>query len=356
MALAFVLAAALARRLAPDPWATGAALLVALSPPVLAYSTAIYAEPVAAALLAAGALLALRARETPRVRAAALAALALAALPWLGPKYLPAAAVTGVALAGWLVRRRRGLAALIAGEIAFTSLVVYISTNNNFFGGLTPFAASLPGHPATGTGSAGDYAHRAERLVSLWIDRDAGVLRWSPILLLAALGLWQLWRARRERVARALPSLVDEQSAGLLVAGVLLAQVLAAALLAPTIFGPWFAGRQLIAALPFAAALAALGLRRAPRLGAALGALTVAGSIWLYAALRFGSDHLIDPRTRAPLGPVGRLLPDYATTSHTWPDVATALAVTGMVALGVWELVLRPRREARLGAEALRAA
>jgi hypothetical protein len=356
MALAFVLAAALARRLAPDPWATGAALLVALSPPVIAYSTAIYAEPLAAALLCAAALLALRARGTPRVRSAALAALALAALPWLGPKYLPAAAVVGVALAGWLLRRRRGLAALVAGEIAFTSLVVYVSINNSFFGGLTPFAASRPGHPPTGAGSAGDYLHRPQRLVALWLDRDVGVLRWSPIVLLAALGVWQLWRARRERLARALPSLADEQSAGLLVACILLAQVLAAALLAPTLFGPWFAGRQLIAALPFAAALAALGLRRAPRLGVVLGALTIAGSVWLYAALRFGSDHLIDPRTRAPLGPVADLLPRYASGTQVWPDVVTALAAAGLVALATWELVLRPRRDARIGAETLRAA
>ena len=40
-ALAFVLAAALARRVVPDPWATWAAVLAALSPPALAQATAV---------------------------------------------------------------------------------------------------------------------------------------------------------------------------------------------------------------------------------------------------------------------------------------------------------------------------
>ena len=42
-ALAFVLGAALARRVVPDPWATWAALLAGLSPPALAHATAVTA-------------------------------------------------------------------------------------------------------------------------------------------------------------------------------------------------------------------------------------------------------------------------------------------------------------------------
>src|SRR4051795_7615111 len=63
-ALAVALAYALAQRAGvPDPWALGATLAVGLSPPLLAYSTAVYPEIAAAALLAGAALLALRAPE-----------------------------------------------------------------------------------------------------------------------------------------------------------------------------------------------------------------------------------------------------------------------------------------------------
>src|SRR5256714_8385714 len=60
-ALAVLLGYRLALRVVPNPWALGAALAVGLSPPVLAYSTAIYPELAAAALLCGAALLALRA-------------------------------------------------------------------------------------------------------------------------------------------------------------------------------------------------------------------------------------------------------------------------------------------------------
>ena len=59
-ALALALAYRLALRVAPDPWALGAALAVGLSPPLLAYGSAVYPELAAAAALAGAALLALR--------------------------------------------------------------------------------------------------------------------------------------------------------------------------------------------------------------------------------------------------------------------------------------------------------
>jgi len=50
-ALAFTLAVALARRLVPEPWATAGPLVCGLSPPALAYSTAVYPDLVAGAIL-----------------------------------------------------------------------------------------------------------------------------------------------------------------------------------------------------------------------------------------------------------------------------------------------------------------
>ena len=72
-ALAVVLAYLLALRAVPDPWALGAALAVGLSPPMLAYSTAVYPELAAGAALAGAALLALRVGRWTRRRASSAA-------------------------------------------------------------------------------------------------------------------------------------------------------------------------------------------------------------------------------------------------------------------------------------------
>src|SRR4051794_7934856 len=64
-ALAVVLAYRLALRVVPDPWALGATLAVGLSPPLLAYSTAVYPELTAAALLAGAPPPPLRTAERP---------------------------------------------------------------------------------------------------------------------------------------------------------------------------------------------------------------------------------------------------------------------------------------------------
>ena len=65
-ALALALGGALARRIAPEPWASGATLAVGLSPPALAYATTVTPELSAGAALAFATLLALRVRELPR--------------------------------------------------------------------------------------------------------------------------------------------------------------------------------------------------------------------------------------------------------------------------------------------------
>ena len=67
-----------------------------------------------------------------------------------------------------------------------------------------------------------------------------------------------------------------------------------------------------MAAFPVAAALAAWGLRHAPRTGAVLGALTLLCSAWLVIALAFGSaDGWVHPGVDAPYGPGVELLPRF---------------------------------------------
>src|SRR3954447_22573756 len=68
LALAFVVAARLARRMVPEPWATIGVGLVGLSPVALAASTTITPGIAAAVLLAGGAWCALAVRERPRRR------------------------------------------------------------------------------------------------------------------------------------------------------------------------------------------------------------------------------------------------------------------------------------------------
>jgi hypothetical protein len=334
-ALAFTLAVSLARRMVPDPWATIAPLVVGLSPPALAASTAVYPEMAAAALLAAAALFALEARDRPKLRTSIACAVCIAALPWLSAKYVVAGLAVLVWAIRWLRRRGRPLAVMAAAEVPIASVLLFISINGVLFGGLTPYAAEArSGHP-TGADTAGDYLGRAERLVSLWLDRGVGVVRWAPILLLSLLGAWLLWRSYRDRVARALPGQHDTETAAAVCVSICAAQLFVAAFLAPAIDGPWFPGRQLMAAAPAAAALAAWGLRHAPRTGAVLSLLTLAGSVWIIADLRFGDGSWLHP-PEAPLGPLVDVLPRWSA-GGAGPVLATAALVVGLVVLAVRE-------------------
>jgi hypothetical protein len=348
-ALAFVLAVALARRLVPEPWATAAPLACALSPPALASATAVYPDSAAAALLAGAAILALRSRQAPRARTAIAAGLLLALLPWLGIEYLAAGAVILLAQWRWLAGRGRGFHGLLAAEALFASLVVYVTVNGQLYAGLTPYAARLPGPHAAADVGAQDLLDRAPRLLSLWLDRGQGLLRWAPAFALAFFAAWLLWRSRRDRVARAVPEQRGvEVAASLLLAGAG-AQALVAALAAPTISGPWFPGRHLVAVLPIGAALAAWGLRHAHRLGAALSALTVAAGVWLCATLYLDGGGWSRPPSEIPWGPLRRLLPDFATEPG-YASVVVGVLVAGLAAVALYEW----RRARRTGELALK--
>jgi hypothetical protein len=328
-ALAFTLGGLLARHVVPEPWASGAALACGLSPPALAYGTAVTPELTAGALVAAAALLALRARERPRIRRVAGAALALGALPWLGLVFAIPGAVVALALLRWLRRRGRGFAMLVVVEVLLFSGVTYVTINDQLFGGFTPTTADVPGRGIDDLGLT-DFANRAPRLVALWIDRSYGALRWAPVLALAFFALWLLWRSRRDRLADVLPDRREVEVAATLCALVCGVQVLVAAFLAPTMFGFWFPGRYLLVAFPLAVALVAWGLRSAPRTGAALAALTLVTSVWWYAELRIDGGAIVGPTSRAPLGPLDGALPVFGTGSA---GAAVALAGAGAAAV-----------------------
>jgi hypothetical protein len=225
LALGFVAAAALARHLVPDPWATGAALAGGLSPPALAWSTAVTPEPVAAAAIAGAALFTLRVREQPHLRRAAFAALLIGLLPWLSVKFLPAAAVCAFALARWLRRRSRGLTAFAALEIVLVPAVALLTANERLYGGFTPYAAV---DAPTGASGVAEHLARAPRLVEALLDPQVGLLVWAPAGALAFLGLELLARSLRERLAVALPGVVDVEVAAAFLAALFGAQLLVA--------------------------------------------------------------------------------------------------------------------------------
>ena len=312
LALAFALSAALARRLVPDPWATRAALVAGLSPPALAGATTIAPASAAAALVTGAALLALRVRDDPRLGAAARAAGLVALLPWLGVRFLAPGGVVLVALARWLRRRQRGVTGLVAVEVLLSSAVALISVNERLFGGLVPSAAEPGAAPggAAGVEDAAELLGRVPALLGALVGRDAGLLRWAPVLALAGVSLWLLARSRRDRVALALPERIQVEVSTTLFAATAAAGLAAAALAAPSLRGPWLVPGDVLAVLPVAGALAAWGLRNAPRTGVALAVLTLAGSAWLVLGVHLGNDAgLAPPSGPLPWGGLEALLP-----------------------------------------------
>jgi hypothetical protein len=288
-ALAITLAYLLARKAAPDPWALGAAAAIGLSPPLLAYSTAVYPELTAGAALAGAALLALRLDSQPGWRLAFPCFLLLGALPWLGVRFVPAGVVVGVVAARALWRSRRRTLTIGSVEVALFSVALFVGLNEALYDGPTPYSAA---DSATGASSVADYLERLPRLATLFVDPDFGLLRWAPLFALVFLGLWWLWRSRHDHLARAVSGLHEVELTAGLCATVLAVQLGVAVVLAPTADTVPFAARHLIPALPLATPLVALGLRRAPRAGVALALVTLAISAVLYVDARSGDGAL----------------------------------------------------------------
>jgi hypothetical protein len=326
-ALGGVLAYLLALRVVPDPWAIGATLAVALSPPFIAYGTAVYPELGAATALAGAALLSLRLHDRI-TRPAAFGCFALlGTLPWLGTKFVPAGVVIGVFAVRTLWRSRSRTLTLLSSEVALFSLVFYATLNEALYDGPTPYSADGEGESSTDASFPGGYFQRAYRLVALLIDREFGLLRWAPVFLLAGVGVWMLVRTRSERLARALPQHARAEETALLCALALGAQVIVAAFLAPTMFGFSFPPRHLLAGLLLAVPLVAWGIRRFPRTGAVLAAIGLIGSAWLYAEVRWGGAGLAADRPDAPWGPLEDVFPLFEKGTTVPFVVAGVLAV-----------------------------
>ena len=234
-----MLAYRLALRAAPDPWALGATAAVGLSAPLLAYSTAVYPELAAGAALTGAALLALQLDERAG-RRRAFGCFALLGDAALAGRALPAGG------RGHRRRRRPGDLALAPAD-ARDRLGRAVAVQRRP-GGRDRRGALRRPHPLLGLprrrGPVGSSSalDRVYRLPGLFVDPQYGLLRWAPLLLLAFLGLWWLWRSRRERLARAVPQLHGVELTAGLCAAVFGVQLVVAALFAPTANGDWFPG------------------------------------------------------------------------------------------------------------------
>jgi len=277
-ALGFVLAAALARRLVPEPWASTGAVLVGLSPPVLAAATTVAPEPVAGTLLAGAALCALKVRRRARLRYAYGSAVMLALLPWLDAALVLPALPVAYCLVRWTLDERRRLVALVCTELLLGSLVFYARISETLYGGPVPGSARAGGSAGIEEGPG-----RLINLLGVWLDPVAGLLRWAPVLALAFFAAWLLWRSRREHVAAAIAERGEAERAAALLLAIGAGAWVTAALGVSDVDGPWFPGLPMATALPACAALVSWGLRHARVVGAALGALTVALSVWVLA-------------------------------------------------------------------------
>jgi hypothetical protein len=294
-ALGFVAAASIARRLVPEPWASGGVIAVGLSPPAVIAATTIAPDAAGASALAGAAALALAARERPLARLTAWSGTLLATLPWLAVKLVPPGAVVAAALFRWSSRRQRVLVGLLGIEIALFSLVLFVSINDRLYGALTPYGVLPEGVSPTGAHGLAEHLERWPRLVWLWIGAPQGLLLWAPACALAFVAVWLLRRSRTAHLARVLGEQADVEVATTFLLTIVAAALLVAAFLAPTIAGPWFAGHELVVVLPILGALASSGLRRLPRLGALLCAVTLALTVWTLVAVRLDDGAGVAP-------------------------------------------------------------
>jgi hypothetical protein len=336
-ALAFVFAAAIARRVVPEPWATWTAIVAGLSPPVVAAATRISPETAAGMVLAGAVLAALLVREQPRPRFTLSCAAAIAVLPWLAVSLVPVAAGCAAALARWLRRRRRGFAAFTAMEVVLFSGVLFVTLTDRLFGGLTPYSTSLSPGGGIGADTLGDVLERWPRLIGWWLDRDAGMLRWAPVAALGFVGLWLLWRSRRDRLAVAIPDQIHVEVVAGFLAAICATQLIVVSFLAPALHGDWAPARLLLPVVPVGAALAGWGLRHAPRAGAALAAVTLGATAWMLIGLRVGDGGLQPVSGPVPWGGLEDVLPRFGAPVQQGEAILLAIVGVALAALAARE-------------------
>lgn len=193
--------------------------------PLPIYGNAVFPDSVAALPLAAT----LACMTLPHPRLLGLASASIAFLPWLHPRLVPLAFLLALALSlrdGWA--SRRAFAAFIPLLISIALLLLHFQS---LFGRASLSAAYGPGFSSDVSLFRIPWGASA-----LLLDRQFGLLLFSPVLLIGAMGLAEIWRRQRRT-------------------GLLMALAIAGLLCTGAAFSMWFGGasapaRFLIAATP----------------------------------------------------------------------------------------------------------
>ena len=292
------------------PLALAAWAILALTPPLPIYSSAVYPETLAA--LATAVFLWTSRRDGDRL-GVALSGLAAAALPWLHPKFLPLA-VVGLGLT--LARRGPRGARLAGAALFFASLLGFFAFLKLTYGRAALDAAYGPGFAADVS-----LARIGAGLPGLLFDRQFGLLAVGPVYALAVPGLLLLLRWRTGEALRAA-----------LLAG--------ATLLVGGSFSMWWGGasppaRFVVPALPALAVGLALALRARPLLAAWLAGLGLA-----VVAIAADAPRALHNRPDGESGLL-RVLAPALTASDALPSFIQGgatpwlLALTGLAALAL---------------------
>jgi len=248
--------------------------------PLAAYGTQVYPE-VPAALLVVVAVTALTGDGDQRPLSTTVIALAaIIGLPWLAVKYVPVAAVLGLALLG----RSRRHPKLIVGilGVAAAAGVIYLRAHQVIYGGWTVYASG-DHFESTGefsvVGTEVNVLGRNRRLIGLLVDRRFGIGVWSPIWFLLAPAVVGALRARR-RSSR------PDRAPLWLGAAVVGVGWLTATFVALTMHGWWVPGRQLVVVLPIAALFIARWASLSRRRLLVTGSVALIGTAnWLWLAV-----------------------------------------------------------------------
>ena len=253
-------------------WSSG------VSPPFLAYGTAVYPELTAGAALAGAALLALRLDERPRRREAFVCFALLGSLPWLGTKFVPAGRRDRRSSPSrGLWRSRRRTLAVGSVEMALFSVALYVAHQRGDSTAARP--RTPPTSPARPPPTPRSRAATPTAPTGSWrcsSTASTGCCAGRRLFALAFVGSGGSG-ARTATASRARVADVRQiELTGGLCALVLGVQLLVAAFLAPTMFGFWFPPRHLLAGAAARDPAGRAGrCATRPRTGVVLGALTL---------------------------------------------------------------------------------
>ncbi len=279
-----------------------------------------------------------RGRAVGQGRAIVVALAAIVALPWLAAKYIPMAAVAGLALVLRLRSSPRILAAV--GATAALAGAIYLLAHQELYGGWTVYATGdhfVESGQFSVVGTDVDLLGRSRRLTGLLVDRTFGLGPWAPLWFLVPLGVGRAIAgatSARPEANRPRPSRTQLVMTRMTLA-LLTTTWLTASFVALTMHGWWVPGRQLVVGLPLGVLLIATWVddsTRRFRIAIGLGMVGLVNWVWLAVESSTGRRTLI-------VDFADTLAPGFRALSPLLPDGIRSQPVDDIV-LGLWSLVI----------------